>query len=102
MVLLTRIYYWIFLRWTNCLEKELSDCETLLDLGCGNNSLVQYTSVPYSVGIDLFQSYLEESQRKGIHSKYILADITKVQFEENSFDAVLMSHFLEHVSLEDG
>ena len=102
MMLLTKIYYWIVLRWTHFPAKELSGCETLLDLGCGNNSLVQYISVPYSVGVDLFQSYLEESQRKGIHSEYILADITKVQFKENSFDNVFISHVLEHMSLEEG
>ena len=52
--LVKRVYHWLFPHWTNHLKRELTDCETLLDLGCGKNSPVQHVSVPYSLGIELY------------------------------------------------
>jgi hypothetical protein len=100
--LIKRVYHWLFPPWTDYLKRELSDCEMLLDLGCGKNSPVQYVPVSYSLGVELFKPYLEESKRKGIHSDYILADIRKVEFKENSFDAVCCLGVLEHLSAKDG
>ncbi|GAI94208.1 unnamed protein product, partial [marine sediment metagenome] len=96
--LLKNVYHRLFPPWTNYLKKELSDCETLLDLGCGRNSPVQYVSTPYSLGTELFKPYLEESKGKRIHSEYIVADIRRIEFKENSFDAVLLLDVLEHLT----
>ncbi len=84
------------------LTKELSGCESVLDIGCGCNSPIQHCNVPYSVGVELFEPYLQESRKKAIHSEYIKADIRKVEFEPKSFDAVLCSEVLEHLKKEDG
>jgi hypothetical protein len=83
------------------LRKELQNCTTVLDLGCSRNSPIQFCSVPYSVGVELFEPYLEESKRKGIHNQYIKADIRKLSFKQNSFDAVLALDVLEHLSNEE-
>lgn len=95
------VYLRIFPWWTNYLRKELSGCETLLDLGCGNKSPLQCAPVPYSVGVELFKPYLEESKKRRIHSQYILADIREIEFKENSFDTVLLLGLIEHLSAED-
>ncbi|MBT9151216.1 MAG: hypothetical protein DDT40_01404 [candidate division WS2 bacterium] len=63
---------------------------------------MQYVPVSYSVGVELFRPYLEESKRRGIHCDYILADIRKVEFKEDSFDAVCCLGVLEHLSAKDG
>jgi hypothetical protein len=58
--------------------------------------------VPFSVGVELFEPYLLESQRKSIHSQYIRADIRRLEFKPKSFDAVLAIEVLEHLTKEEG
>ena len=86
----------------NYLIKELHDCPTVLDMGCGKDSLIQHCNVSFSVGVELFESYLQESKKKGIHNEYIKADIQKIEFKEKSFDAVLILDVLEHLSKDEG
>ena len=46
------------------LKQELKDCQSVLDLGCGPDSPLQYcTNVQHSVGVEAFQPYLEESKK---------------------------------------
>jgi SAM-dependent methyltransferase len=84
------------------LQKELSDCKSVLDLGCGPNSPLQYCNVTLKVGVDWFEPYLEESKKKKIHNQYIKADITEIEFQPQSFDAVVALDVLEHLEKEKG
>ena len=46
------------------LKQVLKDCQSVLDLGCGPDSPLQYcTNVQNSVGVEAFQPYLEESKK---------------------------------------
>lgn len=96
------LYQKIFPHLKNYLRKELHDCNTVLDIGCGKDSLIQHCNVPFSVGIELFEPYLQESQKKRIHNQYIKADIRKIEFKENSFDVVLALDVIEHLSKDEG
>lgn len=81
-----------------CLQRELKDCESVLDLGCGSSSPLQYCSnIKYSVGVEAFSPYLEKSKRKKIHTEYIEGKIENLDFPENSFDSVIMIEVLEHL-----
>ncbi len=90
-------YKKFFPTWIEKLKRKLSDCKTVLDLGCGYNSPIQYCKVSFSVGVELFEPYLQESKKRGIHNQYIKADIRKVEFGSKSFDAVLCLEILEHL-----
>ncbi|MFH1744572.1 MAG: class I SAM-dependent methyltransferase [bacterium] len=86
-----------------CLQRELRDCESVLDLGCGPSSPLQYCkNVKYSIGVEAFTPYLAETQKRKIHTEYINKRIEEVDFPENSFDAVIMIEVLEHFPKETG
>jgi ubiquinone/menaquinone biosynthesis C-methylase UbiE len=99
---LRRFYLRFFPDVTIILKRELSRCDTVLDLGCGHDSLIQYFNIPFSVGVELFDPSLQESKRKGIHSQYIKADIRKIEFKPKSFDAVIATEVLEHLTKQEG
>lgn len=81
-----------------CLQQELKDCESVLDLGCGPSSPLQYCkNIKYSVGVEAFGPYLKESKKKKIHTEYFNKKIEELDFPEDSFDAVIMIEVLEHL-----
>jgi GT2 family glycosyltransferase len=92
----------IFPRWNTILKRELSGCETLLDLGCGWNSPVGSCGIPFSMGIESHRPYLDLSKRRNIHSQYALADVRSIEFHPRSFDAVVAINPLDRMSEEDG
>ncbi len=99
-------YYWrIFPSYRRILTEELKGCNTILDVGCGNDSPIQYFSRGrYLVGIDMFSPSLKASRLKKIHNKYYkmnALDIAK-KFRNNSFDCVIASDLIEHLSKKDG
>jgi len=101
--LISKLYHnpivsFIFPTVVHCLQRELADCETVLDLGCGPDSPIQFCkNVKYSVGVEIFDKYLKESKKKKIHNKYLKKNILELDFEENSFDAVILIEVLEHL-----
>ncbi|MCX6722133.1 MAG: class I SAM-dependent methyltransferase [Candidatus Staskawiczbacteria bacterium] len=96
------IYDNIFNDFVKNFKKELSECDSILDLGCGPNSPVQFCDASLKVGVELFEPYLKETKKKKIHNEYIREDILKVDFKPKSFDAVIMIDVLEHLTKEDG
>ena len=57
------------------LKRDLKDCKSVLDLGCGKDSPLQYCkSIKYSVGVEAFKPSLEASKSK----KYIQSILMKI------------------------
>lgn len=100
--ILKKIYRKIFWGGEEHLKKELSNCDSVLDLGCGYNSPIQYCNIPFSVGVEIFEPYLQKSKKKGIHNQYIKSDIREIEFKPKSFDVVLCGEILEHLTKEEG
>ncbi|KKS42411.1 MAG: Methyltransferase type 11 [Candidatus Kuenenbacteria bacterium GW2011_GWA2_42_15] len=87
----------------HCLKKELADCETVLDLGCGADSPLKHCkNIKYSLGVEAFGSYLEKTKQQKIHNEYWHKKIEEIDLPAKSFDAVILIEVLEHLSKEQG
>jgi len=88
------------------LEKEVMGYETLLDVACGAYSPVKRVSakLKHVVGIDMFQPSIDRSRDAGIHSDYKLMNALDIEkeFGLRSFDCVVASDLIEHLTKEDG
>ena len=85
------------------LDRNLRDCSTVLDLGCGPNSPVgalKYLTT--RVGVEPFGPYLELAKSRSTHDQFHQKLITELDFEPRSFDAVIMIDVIEHMTEEDG
>ena len=74
---------------------------SLLDVGCGIGKYKVFAK-HYSVGIDIFENSLEMSKRNGYYSELILGDVRNLDFANKSFDGVICTDVIEHISKEDG
>lgn len=99
----SRFFSSIFRTTVYCLKKELRNCESVLDLGCGPSSPLQYCeNINYSVGVETFKSYLDELKKRKIHTEYIEKRVEEVDFPQKHFDAVIMIEVLEHLPEKNG
>lgn len=80
------------------LKKELQNCDVILDLGCGNNSVLRYIpKKKYSIGIEVFLKSIKESRSKQIHDEYIQNDIRAICIKPKSVDAIIILEVIEHI-----
>jgi SAM-dependent methyltransferase len=84
------------------LKRNLSGYDKVLDLGCGYASALHQIHIQFSVGVELFEPYILESSRRGIHSQYIKADVRRIEFKPKTFDAVIAIDLLEHLAKQEG
>ncbi len=87
------------------LGRELDECKSVLDLGCGSSSpLKLFRKKFYSVGVDISKSSVEESKKRGIHNEYFVLDVLNIdkKFSPNSFDCVIALDLIEHLEKQQG
>lgn len=91
------------LPWTKdgILARHLSDDDYVLDLGCGPRSDLRNYKLAHSVGVDMFDPYIEEAKRLRTHDSVIKGDCTQLEFEPNSFDVVVAFDVFDHLEKED-
>lgn len=86
------------------LENYFSDCNSVLDVGCGHSSLIGIIRRKFrSEGIDIYKKNIIESKRKKLHDNYTLGDIKKLAklYKKKSFDACVAIDVIEHFNKQD-
>jgi len=79
--------------------------ESILDIGCGEGAPMKSINRHkhfYTVGIDIFEPYINKCKRQGTHNEYVLCDVQNLPFHRKSFDIVLCMEVLEHLESEAG
>jgi SAM-dependent methyltransferase len=87
--------------WVNCVSRFL---RAVLDLGCGSGLPVarDLTAAGYRVtGVDISDVQIHRACELVPTAQFIRADITSVDFEPASFDAVVSFFALIHVPIKD-
>ena len=88
------------------LNRLLSQCDSIVDLGCGTRSLLERLRVSpaFSLGIDVHQPSIDYNQKHGIYTEYRCIDLSEIErhLSEKFYDAVLMFDVLEHLTKDDG
>jgi len=88
------------------LERKLDrSAETILDLGCGRGKQMRFLNRKkqfYTVGVDLFDPYLDECRKDSNYKCVVKCDIRHLPYGDNSFDVVMCLDVLEHLGKDDG
>ncbi|MCL4200357.1 methyltransferase domain-containing protein [Patescibacteria group bacterium] len=86
------------------LRHYLRDSSSVLDVGSGTDSAIQYVPVPYKEGIDVYRKSVLISKKKKIHHKYMVGDIRKLSsfYTPKSFDAAISIDVIEHLTQKEG
>jgi len=86
------------------LKREIKDCRTVIDLGCGTSSPAKYvrSKKQYWVGVDGFGPAIENSKKQRIHNEYIESDILKLKLPEKSFECAIALDVIEHLRKKEG
>lgn len=82
------------------IAKHLKRGETLLDVGCGEGTGIEYLTAHagvLGVGIDISTVAVEMARAKGVDAR--VADIMAPDFApDHAFDTILISEVLEHIA----
>jgi hypothetical protein len=80
------------------LKRDLEDCRSILELGCGSNSpLVQNGVSRRTSTMDIWEPYVQMHNRKGDYQVCWQADILTMHLPRKAFDAVVIFDVMEHL-----
>ena len=80
------------------LKRDLADCDSILELGCGSNSpILQIGYGKKTVGVDIFQPYVDVHNEHKDYQSCERADILSYQYLPRTFDAVVICDVFEHL-----
>lgn len=93
--------FWEFVRQ---LRQTTRDCQTVLDLGCGDSSPARFLTNPTLVGIDGYEPSVKTARERGTHDEVVLGDVREADrlFAGRRFDACIALDVIEHLPKDDG
>lgn len=82
----------------NWLKRDLSDCGSILELGCGSNSpLLKIGLGKRTTAVDIWQPYIDAHNRSQDYLCCKQADVLTMPFAGKSYDAVVICDVMEHL-----
>lgn len=86
-------------KYTDMLMERLPEGSELLELGCGpGDPTTKALSARYAVTAnDISESCLELARKNAPSAKFILSDMTQLEFANHSFDAVVAYYAFHHI-----
>ena len=100
-----KIYFKLFGKYSpsSLLSKELESEWRILDVGCGQASVLRSVRKgSYRIGLDFFKPYILKSKKSLIHDDYVLGDVRALPFKPESFDCAVAIEVLEHLPKHEG
>lgn len=85
-------------------HRALAGCETVLDVGCGTNSVLSLFGFKRLVGAEEYAPSVDKARATGTHHEIIQADARKLEnhFKPGEFDACVALNVIEHLTKQDG
>jgi SAM-dependent methyltransferase len=87
------------LRWIEDLLSNLEDGSEVLDLGCGGGRRAAQAVAGRHryTGVDLSAVQIERARERIPQGRFLVADVTRLELEPESFDAVMSLFMLGHI-----
>ena len=92
-----------YAQWVSILREQLPDGGAVLDIGCGcgipaSRLLVRTFDV---TGVDISPVQIDRARRLVPEARFICEDISQLDFDEDTFDAVVSFYAIIHLPLDD-
>lgn len=88
------------------IEKEVANCNSLLDVGCGGFSPLKdiNKTLKKSVGVDGFKPSIDKAIERKTHSENKVINVLELRkhFKDKSFDVIVALDLIEHLTKEEG
>jgi ubiquinone/menaquinone biosynthesis C-methylase UbiE len=81
-------------------EADLGPDAKVLDLGCGRGHLSTVFDADRYVGIDSAATFIAHAQRRNPRYTYRVMDATRLEFDDSSFDCVVVMGVFHHMDDE--
>ncbi len=89
----------------NWLKKDLADCDSILELGCGDHSPLLFIGLGQKTDtVDIYQPYIDKHNKNGNYRSCKLANILTMPLVpdlEKQYDAVVICDVLEHLPKDE-
>jgi ubiquinone/menaquinone biosynthesis C-methylase UbiE len=79
------------------IQKELKDCDKILDVGCGIGIFEERLSGLDITGLDISEEMITEAGKRS-DKKFVAGDAESLEFDDASFDGVLYVAALEFIA----
>jgi len=85
-------------------RRQLRNCESVLDIGCGEASSLRWFQLQRLVGLEGYQPSYAKARLNKTHHEVVLGDARQLEdyFQANQFDACIAIDLIEHLTPEEG